>query len=355
MTNIEKLMEQIPDDRTCAVVTDEINRRYFTGFKSSDGVFLCFKDKAYFIIDFRYYEKAAKVIKGCEVIKQEEIKEQIGDLFVRHGVKSAMIEADTMTVSSLKKFEDEFPEIYVDSSDTLSKIISRLRIIKTKYETDRIRAAQKIAEETFLYMLDTVKAGMTEREMALMMDSRMRSIGAEDISFETIALAGKNTSLPHGVPGDDKVSENCFVLMDFGAVVDGLHSDMTRTFYVGDPSDEERMAYQTVLDAQLKALGSIRPGMKCCDLDAAARTHIDSGIFKGSFGHSLGHGVGMEIHEEPRVSEKSDEILEKGMVVTIEPGIYLPEKFGIRIEDMVVITDDLYVNLTSSPKELITL
>lgn len=347
-------MEKIPDSSTCAVITDEINRRYFTGFKSSDGTVICFKDKAYFIIDFRYYEKAAEYAEGCEVILQAELKDQMKELFKKHGVREAMIEADTMTVSSLREFEKDFPEIETDSSDRLSKIISSLRIIKSDSDIQKIITAQRIAEKSYQYILDNIRRGMTEREVALMLDNHMKLLGAEDISFETIVLNGKNTSLPHGVPGNDVISDG-FVLMDFGAVIDGYHSDMTRTFYIGTPSEEEKKAYDTVLNAQLLALDGIKRGMNAKDLDAIARKYIDGNGYEGAFGHSLGHGVGMEIHEKPAVSRKSDAVLEKGMVVTVEPGIYLPGKFGIRIEDMVVITDDLYMNLTLSRKELICL
>lgn len=354
MTNAEKLMQLIPDNQTCAVISNGINRRYFTGFKSSDGIFICFKDKAYFIIDFRYYEKASEKVDCCEVILQNERTEQIRELFKKHNVSSVMIESDTMTVSELRHFSEAFSEMKIDSSDKLSCYINSLRIIKTPDEISKMSAAQNISEETFEYILQNIKRGMTEREVALIMDTKMKQLGAEDISFDTIVLNGKNTSLPHGVPGKTEMSDG-FVLMDFGAVVDGYHSDMTRTFYIGTPSEEEKSAYDTVLNAQLKALENIRTGMTCKELDAVARNYIDEQGYKGAFGHSLGHGVGMEIHESPYVSFRKDTILEEGMVITIEPGIYLPGKFGIRIEDMVVLNNKSYVNFTNSPKELITL
>lgn len=356
MTNIEKLMEMLPDKRTCAVITDEVNRRYFTGFKSSDGVVVCFKDKAYFIIDFRYYEKAAETVKGCEVILQKEKEEQLAELFIKHGTDTVMIEADTMTVSELREFSEEYgDDLYIDSSEELSEIINDLRIIKSDDDVNKIIAAQRIAEEAFDYVLENVIRGMTEKELALMLDNKMKMLGAEDISFETIALFGKNTSLPHGVPGNDIISDGGFVLMDFGAVIDGYHSDMTRTFYMGTPSDEERKAYETVLKAQQLALEAAKPGMNAKDLDAVARKFIDESGYKGAFGHSLGHGVGMEIHEMPRVSAKSEFVLEEGMIITVEPGIYLPGKFGIRIEDMGVITADSFMDITKCRKDLICL
>lgn len=355
MTNIEKLMDALPDERTCAVITDETNRRYFTGFKSSDGIVVCFKDKAYFIIDFRYYEKAAQRVKGMEVILQKEKEEQLAELFVMHCAEVVMTESDTMTVTELRKFTEEFGEdLYIDSSSALSDIINGFRLIKSEDEIRKILDAQSIAEETYLHVLSNIRRGMTEREVALMTDNKMKLLGAEDISFETIVLFGKNTSLPHGVPGND-ILESGFVLMDFGAVIDGYHSDMTRTFYAGAPSDEEKRAYDIVLQAQQAALDAARPEMHAAELDAVARNIIDSTEFKGSFGHSLGHGVGMEIHEMPRVSAKSDYILKEGMVITIEPGIYLPGKFGIRTENMGVITADSFMNFTKSSREFTVL
>ena len=355
MTNIEKLMEALPDEKTCAVITDEINRRYFTGFKSSDGIVVCFKDRAYFIIDFRYYEKAVQTVKGMEVILQKEKEEQLAEIFVTHCAEAVMTESDTMTVTELRKFTEEFGEdLYIDSSSALSDIINGFRLVKSEDEVRKILDAQSIAEETYLYVLENIRRGMTEREVALMTDNKMKLLGAEDISFETIVLFGKNTSLPHGVPGND-VLESGFVLMDFGAVIDGYHSDMTRTFYAGTPSDEEKRAYDIVLQAQQAALEAARPEMHAADLDAVARNIIDSTEFKGSFGHSLGHGVGMEIHEMPRVSSKSDYVLKEGMVITIEPGIYLPGKFGIRTENMGIITADSFMNFTKSSREFTVL
>lgn len=352
MTNIQKLMDRIPDEFTCALITDPVSRRYFTGFKTSEGTVLCFKEKAYFLVDFRYYEKAAEVVKGMEVVLQTEREEQIAEILIRHRTEGVMIEADRMTVTGLREFSEEFgDDLYIDSSSELSDIITDLRIIKDGSDAEKIIRAQRIAEEGYRYVLENISRGMTERETALMLDNRMKQLGAEDISFETIVLFGRNTSLPHGVPGDT-VLESGFVLMDFGAVTDGWHSDMTRTFYVGTPTEREKKAYETVLKAQLAALDAVKTGMEARALDSVARDIIDATEFNGAFGHSLGHGVGMEIHEEPRVSRKSDDILEEGMVITVEPGIYLPGEFGIRIEDMGIMTADGFRNFTEADKTL---
>ncbi len=358
MTNIEKLMNIIPDENTCALITFPVNRRYFTGFKSSDGIVACFKEKAFFLVDFRYFEKASAVVKDCEVIEEKDNTVQLTELFTRFKTGKVMIDAEHMTVSELSSFKESFPKITVDSSSFLSGKINEMRMFKTDEEIRKMQEAQNIADETYSYVLENISLGMTERELALMMDNHMKKLGAEDISFDTIALTGKNTSLPHGVPGYDKIEKNSFVLLDFGAVVDGMHSDMTRTFYMGTPSDEEKDAYNTVLKAQLAALEAVRTDMKCSDLDHVARKIIDMGGYPGAFGHSLGHGVGYEIHEAPRVSKKSDVILKPHMVITVEPGIYLPGKFGIRIEDTILLQNDpenRYYNFVNSDKSLITL
>lgn len=353
MTNIDKLKNFLPDGSTCAVITSDINRRYFTGMKSSAGVVICFKEKAYLIIDFRYFEKASEKVQGLEVILEKDRTVQISELFRIHGTRTAMIEADTMTVSQLNSFRQSFPKISTDFSASLSNAISEMRLVKTDNELEKIRQAQKITDDTFSYVLENIHDGMTEKDLALMMDCNMKKNGAEDISFDTIALFGKNTSLPHGVPGDTVITGNGFVLMDFGAIVDGLHSDMTRTIFFGKPSEEEMKVYNTVLDAQLNALGVIGPGVNCRDIDGQIHDFTDHCGYRGAFGHSLGHGVGFEIHEKPAVSRRNDFILRNGHVVTVEPGIYLPGKFGVRIEDMVFITDKSYENITHSPKDLI--
>ncbi len=356
MSYIQKLMDFIPDKQTCAVVISPVNRRYFTGCKTSSGVLVCFKEKSFFLVDFRYFEKASEIVKDCEVILEKDRTVQLGELFKSYGVSKAMIEAEYMTVNQLNSFRNTFSSLKIDFSSSLSNAIGEMRVVKDGTETEKMESAQKIADKTFEYVKKNIKKGMTEKEIALMIDNQMKMLGAENVSFDTIALVGKNTSLPHGVPGNDTVCDNCFILMDFGAVVDGYCSDMTRTIYYGIPSDEEKKAYEVVLQAQLKALESVRAGIVCKSLDAVAREYIDSTEFKDAFGHSLGHGVGMDIHEKPFVSRKNDKtILKSGMVITVEPGIYIPGKFGIRIEDMVVVTENGCKNFTGSSKELITI
>ena len=200
-----------------------------------------------------------------------------------------------------------------------------------------------------------IKPGVTEKQIALELDFYMLSHGAEAVSFETIAVTGAKSSMPHGVPDETVVKNGDFITMDFGAVCKGYHSDMTRTVAVGEVTEEQKTVYETVLKAQKNALSVLKKGLPCSEADKAARDIIDNAGYGDYFGHSTGHGVGVEIHENPTLAPKSTDILEIGDVVTVEPGIYLPGKFGVRIEDMALITENGYENLTSSPKELIIL
>lgn len=353
MNRIEKLV--IPETADCALITSDISRRYFTGMKSSAGIVLAFRNAAYLLIDFRYIEKARNTVKDCEVIEQQSLKEQIAELMKKHNARSIAVEAADMTLSRMAFYEEKFPEFEFIKSGELSDNISEMRTVKTADEIDRIKSAQRIAEKAFDEALNFIKPGVTEREISLCLDEFMLRNGAEALSFETIALGGKNTSMPHGVPSEYTVKSGDFVLMDFGAVYDGYHSDMTRTVCVGQPSEKMEEVYNIVLDAQLKALDTVKAGITGKDLDRSAREVIKNAGYGECFGHSLGHGVGMEIHEFPTASEKSETVLKENMVVTVEPGIYLPEEFGVRIEDFVVVTEKSCENLTKCPKKMIIL
>ena len=353
---LEKLKSRIDSVADCGVVASDVNRRYFTGMKSSAGTLVIFPERIYLIIDFRYIEKAEKLLLGTEieVVLQKNLCEQINSLIKKHNAKTVAVEADSCTISELEFYRKNLQaEVVADSR--FSEIINQLRVVKTQEQIDKIIQAQRIAEKGFEHMLDFIKVGRTEREIQLELDFFMLKNGAEALSFDTIALSGENTSLPHGVPSDKKVEKGDFVLLDYGAVVDGYHSDMTRTVCVGEPDDEMRSVYEIVLEAQTKALDKVKAGVKCSELDKIARDVIENAGYGEYFGHSLGHGVGMEIHEAPTASPKSDEILQENSIVTVEPGIYIPEKFGVRIEDFVVVKNDGYLNMTTSPKNLIVL
>lgn len=354
MSRAERLIAQL-DGVDCALIASDINRRYFTGMKSSDGTVLIFRGKTYLIIDFRYIEKARASVQCAEVIEQKKLFPQIQELLARHGAKVMAIESETMTVKSLNSYRHFFPELKIDDSDRLSNEISKLRMIKDEEELACIRKAQEIAEKSLDELLPFIRPGRTEREVALELNRLMFENGAEDLSFETIVLAGTNTSMPHGVPSDKRIEDGEFVLMDFGAVWNGYHSDMTRTVCVGEPSEEMKKVYEIVLEAQQAGLDAARAGMTGQELDRISREIIEAAGYGANFGHSLGHGVGLEIHEKPNASPGYKLPLPAGAVVTVEPGIYIAGKFGVRIEDFVILTENGNVDLTKSAKNIISL
>ena len=355
MGRFERLFELLPDNVESVLITSDINRRYFTGMKSSAGTVLAFRNKAYLLIDFRYIEKARETVKTAEVIETKELYKEISALLRQEGVKNLAIEAMDVTVSRLNVMKKHLKCVDIIETDVLSNSINKLRMIKDEEEMEYIRKAQEIAESAFDDILGFIKEGVTEREIALELDRLMLEKGAEGISFDTIALAGENTSMPHGVPTDKKVKKGEFVLMDFGAVYNGYHSDMTRTVCVGTPDEEMEKIYNIVLTAQEKAIAAAKAGISGKELDGIARRHICDAGYGEYFGHSLGHGVGLKIHEQPNAAPSYEKNLEKGTVITIEPGIYIAGKFGVRIEDFVILTENGCINLTKSAKNIISL
>ena len=351
--NILKLKSFLKGKDYAALIVSEENRRYFTSFPSTDGFLVVTGEKAIFFTDSRYIEAAQKRCRDCdEILLFESLKKSILPVIERENIKKLAVESDRITVNQLSSFWQSFGVDFV-SDNTLRDAINDIRIIKSQQEIDCVLKAQKIAEEAFCHILDFIKTGMTEREIGLELDYFVLKNGAEALSFETIAVSGENTSMPHGVPGERKVKAGDFITLDYGAVVDGYHSDMTRTIAVGFATDEMKKVYSTVLAAQEAAFLKMRPGELCSEADKAGRDIIEKAGYGENFGHGLGHGVGIEIHEEPRVSPIGKRKFEEGFLVTNEPGIYLPGRFGVRIEDMAYITEDGYRNLTSSPKELI--
>ncbi len=338
-----------------ALIFSEENRRYFTGFASTDGYLLVSADKAIFITDSRYIEAAQKKIQNCEVRLQGKTYSQLLETFIEMGVQRVAVEASRVSLAEFARLQEGLEPLYVLSDSTLDEIITTQREVKRPEEIEKILAAQKIAEDAFEHICGFIKPGKTEKEVALELDFYMLSHGAEALSFETIAVTGKKTSMPHGVPDDTVIQNGDFVTMDYGAVVDGYHSDMTRTVAVGEVSEEQKKIYNIVLEAQTAVCDGVKAGMTGKEGDALARDIIEKAGYGAYFGHGTGHGVGVEIHEEPRFSPTCGATLVANNVVTSEPGIYLPGKFGVRIEDMVRITENGCENLTKCPKELIIL
>jgi Xaa-Pro aminopeptidase len=277
----------------------------------------------------------------------------VSELCAQYGIRELFIEANSTPVSRLAALRRDLPDLTVSDSDRFDAIIAEMRSIKTAAELANIREAQRMTDETFTYILNHIRPGRTEKEIMLDMEFYMRRLGSEGVSFDFIVVSGKNSSLPHGVPTDKPIERGDFVTMDFGAVVNGYHSDMTRTVAIGIVSEEQKRVYDTVYAAQKASLDLIRPGVSCFDVDRVARDMIYQAGYEGCFGHGLGHSVGVEIHENPSCNTRCQEILRPGIVMTIEPGIYLENKFGVRIEDMVYLTETGNENLTKSEKKLL--
>ena len=353
MKRVENLQKTLAKD-TAALITTNDNRFYLSGMRSSAGTVLVTPEKAYLIIDFRYFEKASKTCK-FETILLDNMKEQLNALLEKNGIKTLLCEVDDMSVSEFKRFEEMISPVKLSDSADLSKTLSDLRSIKTEDEINLIKSAQKLTDDTFSYILNFIKAGKTEREIMLEMEFYMRKLGSEGVSFDFIVVSGKNSSLPHGVPTDKVVENGDFVTMDFGAVVGGYRSDMTRTVAVGHATDEMVKVYDTVLEAQLRAINGIKAGVLGKEVDALARDYIYGAGYEGYFGHGTGHSVGIFIHENPSCNPRGTTPLLENVIMTVEPGIYLPEKFGVRIEDMVVVKQNGCENITKSEKKLIVL
>jgi len=358
MNPIERLSERLihGDAKKAVLVHSRPNRYYLTSFPSSAGILLVTAGKAYYLLDFRYAEAARAKAKGAEVVDLMNMDETLKGLLTKHGVQEVYMEYTALPYGTAMRYkkicESAGAEAIFDT--TLDDALKAQRIIKSEEEIGKIAAAQAITDKAFTHILGFIHAGVTEREIALELEFFMRKNGADGNAFNPIVVTGKNGSQCHGVPGDTVVQDGDLITMDFGAMLNGYNSDMTRTVAVGHVSDEQRDIYNTVLRAQVAAIDAIRAGVRCCDIDKVARDIIET-PYPETFGHSLGHGVGFEIHEWPGFSKVDTSLAEPGMVITVEPGIYVAGKCGVRIEDMIVVTEDGCRNLTHSPKELIIL
>ena len=353
--SIASLKAAMREQDACALVFSEENGFYFTSFASTNGVLLVTADRAVYFTDSRYLEAARQTIASCDdILDLQSFETSVKPLLVSLGVKKIMIEGERLSVARWQALKKALPDAVFDS-EALDGIINGIRARKRGDEVEKIVKAQRIAEEALRLLLPQVKVGAVERELALELDTTMRRLGAQDVSFETILISGKETSKPHGVPSDKKIERGDFVTIDFGALYQGYHSDMTRTFAVGEVSDEMARIYDTVLQAQLAGLDALAPGKVCRDVDKVSRDLIAAAGFGDRFGHGLGHSVGVEIHEYPYLNPRCDAVLQPGNVVTVEPGIYIPGSCGVRIEDMALITEAGFENLAVYPKELIVL
>lgn len=356
MSHLTRLREAMAAHNVDAVlITSEMNQQYLTGFYFQDGLVVVTAKRACMLTDFRYIEaaRASRAANEFEITAPDRRLSAVAyDVVREDAAHTVAVEEATLSVAEFERFKGVFEGCELVPG--ASKLTDGLREFKDDEEFEKIKEAQRIADKAFAHILDFIRPDMTERQVALELEFFMRANGAEAAAFDTIAVSGSASSMPHGVPRD-VVLEKGFLTMDFGARVDGYDSDMTRTIVIGRADDEMKRLYNTVLEAQLKALSLARPGVGCRMLDLEARKIIDGAGYAGCFGHGLGHGVGMYIHEAPRLSSKApaDAVLIPGQVVTVEPGIYLEGKYGCRIEDMIFVKEDDIYDFTRSPKNLI--
>jgi len=336
-----------------AIVHRPENMQWLAGYTGEGCLFIA-KDMKAIVTDFRYVEQARIQSPGWDVHMTSAADREsaiLNRLCGECGVKCAHVETDHLTHDAFCALDSALEGVELIS---MKAVPESLREIKDAGEVEYIRKAAQIASQAFENLLPKLHAGMTEKQVRLLLEFEMLELGSEGTAFDTIAAAGENGALPHATPSDHVIAEGELLTLDFGATVNGYRSDMTRTIAFGKISPELRAIYDTVLTAQKLALEALAPGKTCGEIDKVARDYIDE-RYPGAFGHSLGHGVGLFIHEQPRVSSGNTTVLVPGHVVTVEPGVYIPGVGGCRIEDMAIMTEDGYINPITAPKHLIEL
>ncbi len=334
-------------------VSSPENYLYYSGYQNPDGFMVITQSKSYVFADFRYIEAAKKsVYPNCEICLQGEVG--ASDILDKESVTRMGFEDEAVTMSEYNKLTGKISKDACRELFPMGEALVRLRAVKYPEEIDCIVKAQRIAEKAFQHILSVINYNMTEIEAAAEIEYYMKKNGSEGPSFDTIAVSGSASSVPHGTPRNVKL-ERGFLTLDFGAKFGGYCSDMTRTIVIGKADEDMKRLYNTVLSAQLSAIDYLKAGGRgCSQADKVARDVIDGAGYEGRFGHSLGHGVGLYIHERPNLSRLAEkELLSPGNIVTVEPGIYIEGKYGCRIEDMALITEDGANILTDCPKTLI--
>ena len=332
------------------IVTNDYNRRYISGFTGTAGVVLITLDKQFFMTDFRYTEQAHTQAVGFDIVehKQSVIKE-LARLVRELKLEKVAFEADDLTYETANQYKEQIEAELIPTTN----MIAAIRMIKTEEELAVMQKAADISDAAYAHILTFVKPGMTEIEVANELEFFMRKQGATSSSFDIIVASGYRSALPHGVASEKKIATGELVTLDFGALYQGYCSDMTRTFAVGEINDQLKEIFNTVLEAHLRGLKGTKAGMTGKAADALTRDYIKEKGYGEYFGHGTGHGLGLEVHEGPRLSPMGDMTLAENMVVTVEPGIYVPNVGGCRIEDDIVITKTGNKSLNKAPKELI--
>ena len=356
MNNIERIRRELERRGLDAVlVTDEKNQRYAAGFPFTDGAVLVARTGAWLITDSRYIEAAEAAVDGCVSVRlfdrEHPLRERVREALAESGAQRLAAEDQRLSHAGFLMWEKTLGLTLLPAGD----LFQTLRAVKSEEELASMTEAQRISEAALEEVLHLIRPGMTEREVAAELVYRMLRHGSEGNSFDPIVVTGSKTSLPHGVPGDKVIEKGDFLTMDFGSLKNGYCSDMTRTVAVGSATDEMKNVYDVVLRAQLAGIKAARAGVLGKDIDQASRKVIADAGFGPYFGHGFGHCLGLEIHEPPFASPKGNVPLPAGSVSSAEPGIYLPGRFGVRIEDVMILRETGAELITRAPKELIIL
>ena len=352
---IEKLRKKMKAlDLDGFLVTSKENRQYLTGFTGTFGWVLVTHSHVCLLTDFRYIEQAQQQAPECKLVQFKHYAPVVTLRMLMEDMEVVTlgIESDRCTVDEFERLANQ---VRRKAITPLKGFVEEIRQIKDEEEIAQIARAEAIGDEAFLHVLKLIKPGMTELEIAMELEFQMRRSGASGVSFDTIVASGKRSSMPHGVASAKKVEAGDFITMDFGCMYQGYCSDMTRTIALGKVDEKQETVYNLVRKAQEDALQAIKAGVTGKEIHAVAQNVFQDAGYGPFFGHGLGHSVGLEIHEEPRFSPKAEEIIQENMVITVEPGLYLSNWGGVRIEDLVVVKKDGCINLTHSPKELIIL
>jgi Xaa-Pro aminopeptidase len=355
---IKRLREvMVEHDLQAIIVSQPENRQYISGFTGSTGHALITLDHNWFLTDFRYLDQARKQCLGFDIVDDgKRFVEAISRLLGQGNARTVGFEQEFVTVGEFQRLQWLESRIQGLKLTPVSGVFESLRMHKDQQEAERIQHAADIADAAFAHILNYIRPGLTEREVAMELETFMRKGGATGPAFATIIASGWRSSLPHGVASDKQIANGEFVKLDFGAVYEGYCSDITRTVVIGAPSTRHIEIYQIVLAAQARALDAACEGITGGELDAVARNFIAEQGYGEEFGHSLGHGLGLAVHEDPRIAQGSEQILRPGMVITIEPGVYISGWGGVRIEDDILLVDGGKRILTHAPKnELIRL
>lgn len=334
------------------LIAKAVNYRYLTGFSGTESYFLITPENAFLLTDSRNTEQAKAEAPDFQVLEFRKLTELLGELRERYQLSRIGLEKEIITIDVHEKLQGQVPGVeFVPVADP----VADYRRVKSTRELAKIRRAAGITDQAFLHILDYLRPGLSERDVALELEFYMRYQGAERIAFDFIVASGVRGAMPHGTASDKLLKSGEMVTMDIGCVYQGYNSDLTRTVFLGQPTERQLEIYNVVHNAQVEALAALKPGACCSEIDAIARGVIEKAGYGQYFGHGLGHGVGLEIHEGPRLSPQDDSILEAGMVVTVEPGIYIPDWGGVRIEDLVMLTPTGCEIISSSPKDIITI